>query len=65
MEQYTFVLSHEVVEQSYFYQYNIRQSMSQQQQPGESGEEVQPYRIRVSKEVPHPATEELTDESII
>lgn len=39
--------------------------MSQQQQPGESGEEVQPYRIRVSKEVPHPATEELTDESII
>jgi hypothetical protein len=39
--------------------------MSQQQQPGESGEEIQPYRIRVSKEVPHPATEELTDESII
>jgi hypothetical protein len=36
-----------------------------QQQSGDSGEEVQPYRIRVSKEVPYPATEELTDKSII
>jgi hypothetical protein len=57
------ILSHEVVEQRLFLSIQYR-SMSQQQ-PGDSGDEVQPYRIRVSQQVPYPATEELTDESII